>query len=86
MPAGQAGGWRYRRRPPSAYCSRNAPFADDESVEEDVVTSSTLLSAREVKVDPLLPAALEDLLPRARRVAAGPGLIGIGEQHACASY
>jgi HEAT repeat protein len=47
-----------------------APFADDESVEEEICTALTLLSAREAAIDPLLPEALRDPLPARRAVAA----------------
>src|SRR5262249_1739519 len=46
------------------------PFADDESVEEEVFTALTLLSVREPKVDPLIPEALKDALPQRRSAAA----------------
>lgn len=60
-----------------------APFADDESVEEEVFTSLTLLSAREVKVDPLLPEALNDPLPTRRSAAAVVlGRVGAKEHQA----
>jgi HEAT repeat protein len=45
------------------------PFAEDESVEDEVVNALTLLSVRQPRIDPVLPAALDDALP-ARRAAA----------------
>jgi HEAT repeat protein len=45
------------------------PFAEDESVEEEVHRTLMTLSVRQPKVDPVLSAALEDTLP-ARRAAA----------------
>lgn len=57
-----------------------APFADDESVEEEVFNSLTLLSAREAKIDPLLPQALEDPMPSRRSAAALVlGRVGVKE-------
>jgi HEAT repeat protein len=56
------------------------PFADDASVEEEVVNALTVLSVREARVDPVLIAALHDRLP-ARRAAAAYvlGRVGTGE-------
>jgi HEAT repeat protein len=57
-----------------------APFADDEAVEEEVCTALTILSTREVKIDPLLPEALRDPLPARRAVAAHVlGRVGTSE-------
>jgi HEAT repeat protein len=47
-----------------------APFADDDTVEEEVINALTMLSARETALDPLLPAALTDPLPARRGAAA----------------
>ena len=59
------------------------PFADDEMVEEEVLSSLSVLCVREVKIDPLLPLALADPLP-ARRAAAAHvlGKVGVKEQMA----
>lgn len=46
------------------------PFADDETVEEEVINALTMLSAREASIDPMLPAALADPLPARRGAAA----------------
>ncbi|MCI0684586.1 MAG: HEAT repeat domain-containing protein, partial [Gemmataceae bacterium] len=46
------------------------PFADDETVEEEVINALTILSAREPGLDPALPAALTDPLPARRGTAA----------------
>jgi HEAT repeat protein len=57
------------------------PFADDEAVEDAVLTSLVLLSLREAKVDPGLAAALTDAHP-ARRGAAAYVLGHVGtEEH-----
>src|SRR5206468_11664354 len=45
------------------------PFAEDETIEEEIVNALTLLSVREVKVHSALVRALDDPLP-ARRAAA----------------
>ena len=59
------------------------PFADDEVVEEEVATALTLLGAREVKIDPLLPEALRDPLAARRAVAAHVlGRVGTREHRA----
>jgi HEAT repeat protein len=57
------------------------PFADDEMVEDAVLTSMTLLSLRQVNLEPALSDALADALP-ARRGAAGYvlGYVGTSEQ------
>jgi HEAT repeat protein len=60
-----------------------APFADDEAVEEEVATALTILSAREVKIDPLLPEALHDPHAARRGVAAHVlGRVGTREHRA----
>ena len=46
------------------------PFADDETVEEEVTNALTILAAREAVIDPMLPAALTDPLPARRGAAA----------------
>jgi outer membrane protein assembly factor BamB len=46
------------------------PFADDETVEDEVINALTTLSVRETGVDPLLPAALSDPLAARRGAAA----------------
>ncbi len=46
------------------------PFADDETVEDEVAVALTLLSSREEKIDPLLPEALRDPLAARRAMAA----------------
>lgn len=46
------------------------PFADDDVVEDEVINALTVLSAREMAIDPLLPAALGDPLPARRGAAA----------------
>ncbi len=46
------------------------PFADDESVEEQALGVLCVLSVREAKVDPLLPAALGDAQAGRRAAAA----------------
>ncbi|MBI3412205.1 MAG: HEAT repeat domain-containing protein [Planctomycetes bacterium] len=57
------------------------PFADDETVEEEVFTALTLLSLRESKVDPLLPEGLSDPMPSRRAAAAHVlGMVG-GNDH-----
>lgn len=53
------------------------PFAEDESVEEEVLNSLTILSVRQPKVDPALPSTLDDSLP-ARRAAAAYALGCVG--------
>lgn len=55
------------------------PFAQDEAVEEEVLLSLTLLSVRQEKVEPSLPAALSDPLP-ARRAAAAYVLGCVGTE------
>jgi HEAT repeat protein len=47
-----------------------APFADDETVEDEIASALTVLAAREEKIDPLLLEALRDPLPARRAVAA----------------
>lgn len=57
------------------------PFADDETVEEEVFTALMLLSLREAKIDPLLPEALSDPMPSRRAAAAYVlGRVG-GKEH-----
>jgi HEAT repeat protein len=57
------------------------PFADDESVEEEVINALTLLSVRESKVDTALVAALTDpLAPRRGAAAIVLGKVGTREQ------
>lgn len=51
-----------------------APFADDDSVEEEIFNALTVLSAREAKIDPLLPEALKD--GHASRRAAAAYVLG----------
>lgn len=46
------------------------PFADDQTVEEEVINTLTILCARDATVDPLLSAALSDPLPARRGAAA----------------
>lgn len=46
------------------------PFADDETVEEEVINALTILGAREVAVDPVFIAALSDPLSARRGAAA----------------
>lgn len=46
------------------------PFADDETVGEEVSNALTVLSTRSAAIDPLLPAALADPLPARRGAAA----------------
>jgi HEAT repeat protein len=46
------------------------PFADDETVEEEVINALTVLSVREAKIDTALVAALTDALPARRGAAA----------------
>jgi len=59
------------------------PFADDETVEEEVATALTVLCAREVKIDPLVPEALRDPLAARRALAAHVlGRVGTREQRA----
>src|SRR5262245_17746621 len=53
------------------------PFADDDTVEEEVIHALTLLSTRTAAIDPLLPAALANPLP-ARRGAAALALGRVG--------
>jgi hypothetical protein len=57
------------------------PFADDDSVEEEVINALTLLSVREAKIHTALVASLNDDLP-ARRAAAAVilGKVGTREQ------
>lgn len=56
-----------------------APFADDETVEEEVLTALTLLNVRDSKIDPLIPDALTDTLP-VRRAAAAHVLGRVGSK------
>ncbi|HYT93770.1 MAG TPA: HEAT repeat domain-containing protein, partial [Gemmataceae bacterium] len=46
------------------------PFADDETVEDEVLTALSVLSVRDTKVDPLFVSALHDALPPRRGAAA----------------
>jgi HEAT repeat protein len=46
------------------------PFSDDDSVEEEVINTLTILAARAVPVDPGLVVALADPLPARRGAAA----------------
>ena len=57
------------------------PFADDDAVEDEVLTCLTLLSLREAKVEPALVKSLDDASP-ARRAAAAYvlGYVGTKEQ------
>jgi HEAT repeat protein len=57
------------------------PFAEDESVEEEVLNALSVLSVHDTKIDPCLLAALGDPIP-ARRAAAAVvlGRVGTGEQ------
>jgi len=55
------------------------PFADDEWVEEEALTSLCLLSVQRTEIDPLLAAALTDPFP-ARRGAAAYVLGKVGTQ------
>jgi hypothetical protein len=55
------------------------PFAEDESVEDELLNSLTVLSTRQVKVDPCLATALDDALP-ARRAAAAYALGCVGTE------
>lgn len=60
-----------------------APFADDDAIEDEVANALTLLSTREVKIDPLLPEALRDPLAARRAMAAHVlGRVGTAEQRA----
>src|SRR5260370_3297008 len=53
------------------------PFAQDEAVEVEVLAALTLLSVRQGKVEPSLPAGLSAPLPARRPPAAhGPGTVG----------
>lgn len=56
------------------------PFADNESVEDEVIGALTVLSVRDSRVDPVFRSALHDALP-ARRAAAAYvlGRAGTGE-------
>lgn len=58
------------------------PFAEDEAVEEHALTALTVLSVREARLDPLLPAALGDPLP-ARRAGAAFVLGRVGGREHC---
>ncbi len=57
------------------------PFAEDESVEEEVLTALTLLGVRQPKVDPVLPTALDDPLPARRRGGLRVGMHRYGRIH-----
>jgi PQQ-like domain len=59
-----------------------APFADDASVEEEVVHGLSLLSVRAPRIDPALTAALHDGAP-ARRAAAAYVLGRLGTRADC---
>src|SRR5262249_61049197 len=61
-----------------------APFADDETVEDEVVSGLTLLSVRDARVDRLLLGALSDPLPP-RRAAAAYVLGRVGTREDCAA-
>jgi HEAT repeat protein len=57
------------------------PFADDEAVEDEILTCLTLLSLREPKVEPELVKALKDVNPTRRAAAAFVlGHVGTKEQ------
>lgn len=57
------------------------PFADDDAVEEEVLTCLTLLSLRETKVEPALVKALDDVSTVRRAAAAYVlGHVGTKEQ------
>lgn len=59
------------------------PFAEEETVEEEVHASLTLLAAREVKIDPALTEALSDAMSARRATAALVlGRVGIQEHQA----
>jgi HEAT repeat protein len=58
------------------------PFADDETVEDEVLTCLSVLSVRDDKVDPLLVSALHDPLPP-RRAAAAYALGRAGTRQQC---
>jgi HEAT repeat protein len=55
------------------------PFAEDETVAEEVLNSLLLLSVRQPKIDPALPTALDEPLP-ARRGAAAYVLGSVGTE------
>jgi HEAT repeat protein len=59
-----------------------APFADDESVEQEVLGCLTLLSVRDARIDPVLVSALHDPLPP-RRAAAAHVLGRVGTREDC---
>jgi HEAT repeat protein len=59
-----------------------SPFVDDQSVEEEVRNALCVLNLRAVKLDPALPAALQDKAP-ARRAAA---VFAIGRVGTSADY
>jgi HEAT repeat protein len=61
---------------------RFVPFAEDESVEEEVLNALSLLSVREAKVDPSLSAGLADPLA-GRRAAAAYVLGKVGNREQC---
>ena len=48
------------------------PFADDDQVEEEILTCLTLLSLRESAVEPALVKALEDCNPMRRAAEQRP--------------
>jgi len=56
------------------------PFADDATVEEEVINALTLLCARDDVIDPLVPLALSDPLAARRGAAAAVlGRVGTAE-------
>jgi HEAT repeat protein len=61
-----------RRAPPEALETLLAyvPFADDDTVEDEVLGAMCVLATREVKVNPALVTALRDPLPVRRGAAA----------------
>jgi HEAT repeat protein len=73
-----------RRLPPQAVATLLAfvPFADDEVVEEEVLSALSLLSVRQVALDPALKAALADRSP-ARRAAAALVIGRVGSRADC---
>jgi HEAT repeat protein len=71
-----------RKAPPEALETLVAyiPFADDDSVEEEVLNALCVLSTREVKIHPSLLTALRDELPARRGAAAFViGRMGTGD-------
>jgi HEAT repeat protein len=59
------------------------PFAEDESVEEEVLTALTLLCVRRPTIEPALSRALTDSLPARRAAAAYTlGYVGTAEHMA----